>query len=292
MSLSSMTGFARTDGSSGEWKFVWEIRSVNGKGLDVRMRLPSGVEGLDRIVRGRLQKEIRRGNVTANLQLEHDADAGGYQINQSWLDELTRLAAAHGTVSSETLANLFAVRGVVESAHGEADDAEIEARDKAILDSLEQAIASLGSARREEGSRLEGILNGVVDEIEALLDEARQSDELRPEHRRTRLQSMLSDLLATNPPLSEERLAQELALQMTRGDITEEIDRLTAHIEQARELLASDEPVGRRLDFLAQEFNREANTLCSKSSDVELTRRGMDMKVAIDRMREQVQNIE
>ena len=292
MPLSSMTGFARIDGVSGDWKFVWELRSVNGKGLDVRMRLPSSVEGLDRTVRTTLQKAFARGNVTANLQLDRDSDAEGHQINRPWLDELVRLAAEKGPVTPETLASLLSVRGVVEMAQGEAGEEEIKERDGAILENLNRAVSALEAAREEEGQRLGGILNAIVDEIENLVERARSSDDLRPEQRRTRLQAMLAELLAADPPLGEERLAQELALQMTRGDITEEIDRLTAHIEQARSLLASDEPVGRRLDFLAQEFNREANTLCSKSSDVDLTRHGMDMKVAIDRMREQVQNIE
>jgi uncharacterized protein (TIGR00255 family) len=292
MSLASMTGFARTDGTSGRWNFVWELRSVNGKGLDVRMRLPSGMDGIDKIVRARLQKTFGRGNVTANLQLDQNGGSEGYQINEKWLAELKAAAAAEGPVGPEIVAGLLTVRGVVEQAQGKAEEAEIETRDEAILESLDRAIAALLTARQDEGARLSGVLTGVVDEIEALLTLARNADASRPEKRRERLQSMLSDLLAEDPPLPEERLAQELALQMTRSDIVEEIDRLTAHIGQARELLSSGEPVGRRLDFLAQEFNREANTLCSKSSDVELTRAGMDMKVAIDRMREQVQNIE
>lgn len=292
MSLTSMTGFARTDGVSGDWKFAWELRSVNGKGLDIRMRLPSGVDGLDQTVRTRIQKALSRGNVTANLQLERDSGADSHRINQVWLDSLKAAAATAGPVSAETVASLLGVRGVVETAQEEADDDATEVRDKAILESLSEGVAALVRARRDEGDRLAVVLNAIVDEIDTLVEQARASDSLRPEHRRAHLQSMLADLLAADPPFPEERLAQELALQMTRGDIAEEIDRLKAHIAQARELLSSGEPVGRRLDFLAQEFNREANTLCSKSSDVELTRRGMDMKVAIDRMREQVQNIE
>lgn len=292
MSLNSMTGFARTDGASGDWKFAWELRSVNGKGLDVRMRLPPGVDGLDQTVRSQIQKSLARGNVTANLQLERDGGGDAYGINQGWLESLKKAASEAGPVDADTVARLLTVRGVVETAQAEADDDAIAARDAAVLKSLGDGVAALVQARKDEGGRLAVILNGIVDEIEKLVEQARTSDALRPEKRRAHLQSLLSDLLAADPPVPEERLAQELAMQMTRGDIAEEIDRLTAHISQARELLASGEPVGRRLDFLAQEFNREANTLCSKSSDVELTRRGMDMKVAIDRMREQVQNIE
>lgn len=292
MPLASMTGFARTDGSSGSWKFVWELRSVNGKGLDVRMRLPSGVDGLDQKVRANLQKAFARGNVSANLQLEQDGGTDGYAINQAWLEILKTEAAKEGPVDPATVAGLLAVRGVVETSHGQADDTEIADRNAAVLSGLGDTIMALAAARHDEGARLAEILNGIIDEIDGLLVYAKEADANRPETRKQRLQSMLGDLLDADPPVPEERLAQELAMQMTRSDITEEIDRLTAHIAQARELLSSGEPVGRRLDFLAQEFNREANTLCSKSSDVDLTRAGMDMKVAIDRMREQVQNIE
>ncbi len=234
MSLNSMTGFARTDGASGDWKFAWELRSVNGKGLDVRMRLPPGVDGLDQTVRSQIQKSLARGNVTANLQLERDGGGDAYGINQGGLESLKKAASEAGPVDADTVARLLTVRGVVETAQAEADDDAIAARDAAVLKSLGDGVAALVQARKDEGGRLAVILNGIVDEIEKLVEQARTSDALRPEKRRAHLQSLLSDLLAADPPVPEERLAQELAMQMTRGDIAEEIDRLTAHISQAR----------------------------------------------------------
>jgi len=293
MPLASMTGFARADGATDGWTITWELRSVNGKGLDIRTRLPLGVDGLDRTVRSRLQQAFARGNITANLQLERDGGEDSYQINQPWLDRLMAIAeTGNGVVTPETVAHLLSVRGVIETGQAAPDDTLLEKRDAAVLEVLDEALRALSTARQEEGERLQSVLDGVVNDIEQLHSSAIECDGARPERRRERLQRMLQELLEADPPLTEERLAQELALQMTRGDIAEELDRLSAHVAQARELLGSDEPVGRRLDFLAQEFNREANTLCSKSADVELTRIGMDMKVAIDRMREQVQNIE
>lgn len=292
MTLASMTGFGRAESSSGAWKIGWELRSVNGKGLDIRARTPNSVEGLDQLVRARIQKALRRGNVSVNLQLEQDTDAGGYQINREWLSELKQVTGLDGCDDPQVTAQLLGIKGVVEPAGSIADEDDIAARDKAIDTALEQAIAALKAARQAEGARLQHVLEGIIGEIMDLTEAATRLEAASPGTRRARLQSMLSDLLQADPALPEDRLAQELALQMTRGDITEELDRLRAHVAQARGLLQSDEPVGRRFDFLAQEFNREANTLCSKSSDIDLTRIGMDMKVAIDRLREQVQNIE
>jgi len=292
MTLASMTGFGRAEGDSGRWSFVWELRSVNGKGLDLRPRLPSGIDGLDQAVRSRLQKALSRGNVSVNLQMEMDASEASYRINEPWLETLRQRARIDETAYAALNVQLLAIRGVVEPASGEVSDEEITERDAAILTALDQAVAALVAARGQEGARLQAILLGLVEEFGRLVSAAADCDSLRPEARRERLQTMLAELLQADPPVNEDRLAQELALQMTRGDITEELDRLRAHVQQAAELLNSGEPVGRRLDFLAQEFNREANTLCSKSGDIELTRIGMDLKVAIDRFREQVQNVE
>lgn len=292
MTLASMTGFGRAEGDSGRWSFVWELRSVNGKGLDLRPRLPSGIDGLDQAVRSRLQKALSRGNVSVNLQMEMDASEASYRINEPWLETLRQRAGIDETAYAALNVQLLAIRGVVEPASGEVSDEEITERDAAILTALDQAVAALVAARGQEGARLQAILLGLVEEFGKLVAAAADCDSLRPEARRERLQTMLAELLQADPPVNEDRLAQELALQMTRGDITEELDRLRAHVQQAAELLNSGEPVGRRLDFLAQEFNREANTLCSKSGDIELTRIGMDLKVAIDRFREQVQNVE
>lgn len=292
MALASMTGFGRAEGESGRWSFVWELRSVNGKGLDIRPRVPSGIDGLDQTVRSRLQKALSRGNVSVNLQMDVDASETGYRINEEWLATLRERAGVDETAYAALNLQLLAIRGVVEPASGDVSDEEIAERDAAILAALDQAIAALVAARRQEGARLQTILLSIVEEFGKLIAAAGSCDSLRPEARRERLRAMLTELMQADPPVNEDRMAQELALQMTRGDITEELDRLRAHVLQAEELLNAGEPVGRRLDFLAQEFNREANTLCSKSGDIELTRIGMDLKVAIDRFREQVQNIE
>ncbi|WP_417518385.1 YicC/YloC family endoribonuclease [Minwuia sp.] len=287
-----MTGFARTEGVSENWRWVWELRSVNGKGLDVRLRLPSGFDGFEQTIRKTVQAQFARGNISVSLQLDHDADNDGFRVNREWLDELVRIAREADPAGEVRVDRLMQVRGVVEPASLAEDDAVIATRNHAVVAALGQAVEALKTARRDEGGRLGEVLTGIVDTIETLVLAARKNDSLRPEARRERLVRMLSELTAADPPVSEDRLASELALQMTKSDITEELDRLVAHVAQARALLSSDEPVGRRLDFLSQEFNREANTLCSKSGDVELTRVGMDMKIAIDRMREQVQNIE
>ncbi|WP_416898588.1 MAG: YicC/YloC family endoribonuclease [Minwuia sp.] len=287
-----MTGFARRDGAAEGWRWVWELRSVNGKGLDVRLRLPSGADALEQPARSLCQKRLGRGNVSVSLQLEFADTAAGYAINRDWLATLIEAARDASGDGAVDVAALMQVRGVIDSGQAAEDPETLAARDAAIGESLSEAVEALAAARAEEGARLQEILSGVVSDIEALIAAAADAEAARPAARRQRLQTLLKDLLEQDPPLTEDRLAQELALQMTRGDVTEELDRLRAHVQQARELLASKEPVGRRLDFLAQEFNREANTLCSKSSDVQLTRIGMDMKVAIDRLREQVQNIE
>lgn len=292
MTLVSMTGFARTEGAAEGWTWTWELRSVNGRGLDVRLRLPSELNALEQKVRAAAQAAYARGNVTVNLQMEMTGGTEGYRVNTAWLKALLETARELDPEADISPDRLFAARGVIETAAGVQDPAQIERRDAAVLTTLDRAIAALADARREEGARLKGIVDALVDDIAALVAQAAETEGGRAVQRKERLHAVLAELLEADPPLGEDRLAQELALQAARADVREEIDRLKAHVEQARELLSADEPVGRRLDFLAQEFNREANTLCSKSADIALTRIGMDMKVAIDRMREQVQNIE
>lgn len=292
MTLASMTGFARTEGAAEGWTWTWELRSVNGRGLDVRLRLPPELNGAEAKVRQVAQAAFARGNVSVNLQMERAGDTEGYRVNADWLKTLLDTARRIDPEAEVQIDRLFAARGVIETAGADQDAGQIERRDAAVLGSLDAAIGALDAARRAEGARLQAILDTLTDEIAALIGDAAEAEGVRAERRADRMRTILSELLEADPPLSEERLAQELALQAARADVREEIDRLKAHVEQARELLAADEPVGRRLDFLAQEFNREANTLCSKSADIALTRIGMDLKVAIDRMREQVQNVE
>lgn len=293
MAITSMTGFASREGVADTWKWVWEARSVNGKGLDVRYRLPSAFDTPDSDLKRKAQALLSRGNVSISLHVDHDRPAeGNLTINRDWLQSLHQEAVRLSDGAPVDVAGLLAVRGVVEVAEQQPDESELAQRDKAILADHAALLTDLVKARDEEGARLKAIIASLIDEIEAQVAEAATAEAARPEQRAIRLRAALQELLTMDPPVTEERLAQELALQATRGDIREELDRLSAHIAQARDLLVAGEPVGRRLDFLSQEFNREANTLCSKSGDVTLTRVGMAMKATIDRLREQVQNVE
>ncbi|MEC9345468.1 MAG: YicC/YloC family endoribonuclease [Pseudomonadota bacterium] len=293
MSLVSMTGFARVDGHCGAWDWILEVRSVNGRGLDLRFRMPSGLDAVEQGARKLLQARLGRGNVSVSLNMQSTARGDSYRVNEAWLAQLAEVARTHAPDGRIDPASLLSVRGVVEAVdQDDAADDGVAERDAAILESFRAAVEQIDRARREEGARLAAILSEVVDGIEALVNAAEATDAARPEARKARLQKALSELLEQSPPVAEDRLAQELAIQFTRSDVREEIDRLRAHIGQARDLLVAPDPVGRRFDFLSQEFNREANTLCSKSGDVALTRVGMDLKVAIDRLREQVQNLE
>ncbi|MDF1720212.1 MAG: YicC family protein [Minwuia sp.] len=295
MAINSMTGFARREGALDDWKWIWEARSVNGKGLDVRFRVPSAFSTDDAALKRQVQAAFARGNINVTLNLERDRKESHLSVNVDWLAELARQAHA---VAAETgggavdVSALMAVRGVVDVADPEDDDGATEARDALISADFCELLVDLARARAEEGARLAGITSDLVAEIEQQIAAASTTDAARPDQRRLRMETALRELLDLDPPVTEDRLAQELAILATRGDIREEIDRLIAHVAQARDLAASEEPVGRRLDFLAQEFNREANTLCSKSGDVALTRIGMAMKATIDRLREQVQNVE
>jgi uncharacterized protein (TIGR00255 family) len=291
-----MTGFARTDGHAGGRAWVWELKSVNGRGLELRFRLPSGFEGIEPELRSLAQAHLVRGNVTLNLQFtETAATETSYRINEALLDQLLALAGsleARG-IGAPRLDGLLAVRGVIEPVGGNENEtvrAEIEAAVKA---SFSAALDKLVESRTAEGAKLSAVLNNQLHEIEALTVRARSAESVRPEALRARLRQQLDELLAMSPPVPEERLAQELALQVTRLDVREEVDRLKAHVETARALLRGDaRGVGRKLDFLSQEFNREANTLCSKAFDAGLTAIGLDLKLVIDRLREQAQNVE
>lgn len=295
MTISSMTGFARAQGQDGPLSWVWEARSVNGKGLDVRARLAPGYEALELPAKEIAQKRFARGNVSLTLQVRRDETAAtAVRVNEPLLRQLMDLAKhlpAH--VAPPSFDGLLAVRGVLEAADpADMDDAARAAHDAAVLATLAEALDALAAARAEEGARLAAVLDGHLDTIESLVTAAAGTAATRPEAAAERLKAHLAILLEAQPPVSEERLAQELALLATKLDVREELDRLTAHIAQARELMAAAGPCGRRLDFLCQEFNREANTLCSKAQDKDLTRIGLDLKVVVDQVREQVQNIE
>lgn len=295
MSLKSMTGFARASGSSFGYEWAWEIKSVNGKGFDARVRVPSIVDGLDIQARRRLGGRFKRGSFNVNLALAREGGAANLSLNRDALGKLMEIAEdfkdAPG-VQPASLDGLLAMRGILEIGADEISDDDREALTGDLLAGLDQAAEALEKARGEEGDALKAVLSGFIDGIETLAGRARDCEAARPQAIRDRLAAKITDLVAAENALTPERLDQEVALLAVKADIREELDRLAAHIESARELMESTDAVGRRLDFLAQEFNREANTLCSKSGDVALTRIGLDLKAVIDQFREQLQNVE
>jgi len=296
MPLISMTGFARSDGEREGIRWHWEIRSVNGKGLEARFRLPAGWDGLEVRLREELAKHLRRGNCQITLTLNQNRNASPLRLNEEALQTvLDAMIVVQGKIkiAPPTAEGILGLKGVLES--GEPEEANEEERaqiEKALLSSFAEAVFALARARTEEGMKLESALKDHLKRIAQYTAAAAASPAASVEAMRARLKSLMTELLGASPALSEDRLAQEAAQLAIKADIREEIDRLTAHVEQARELFAAHEPVGRRLDFLAQEFNREANTLCSKAVDVSLTRVGLELKAVIDQLREQVQNVE
>jgi uncharacterized protein (TIGR00255 family) len=293
VTVSSMTGFARTEGEADGITWVWELKSVNGKSLDLRLRLPPGYDAMEAPLRGALAGRLRRGNISAALTVNRVAPPA-IRINR---DMLARVLALVGELAQEVEAappridGLIALRGVIETVEDEPDDV-IEARRNAIAEGWSAALDRLVAARGEEGARLGAVLSGQLAELAELIATASATAAAQPEALRTRLQQSIAAVLDLAPGMPQERIAQELALLVSRGDIREELDRLRAHLAQAGDLLAKGEGVGRQLDFLCQELNREANTLCSKSADIELTRIGLGLKVAVEQFREQVQNLE
>ncbi|MDR3518067.1 MAG: YicC family protein [Azospirillaceae bacterium] len=289
-----MTGFARADGQIDGTGWTLEVKSVNGRNLDIRCRVPAGFDSLDAIARGEIAQRLRRGSVNVTLTVNRAASTGQLRINRELLDQLLTLAQEleETGAAAPRIDGLLQVRGVVELVE-EADDETARQRlDEALAQSLVVALDKLSMARFAEGARLGDILTRHLGDITALVAAARTSAAAQPEFLKARLRAQIAALLDAQPTLPEERLAQEAALLISRGDVREELDRLTAHVEAAADMLAEGGAIGRRLDFLCQEFNREANTLCSKSSDVELTRIGLSLKAAIEQLREQVQNIE
>jgi len=296
----SMTGFARTEGrleAPTLLAWSWEIRSVNNKGLDARIRTPAGFESLDGPVRQVIGETVARGSVAATLSVFSDQDPNDVRINTGLLDRLLALVAEKAArlpagVAPARFDGLLAVRGVIEIHQPMLAPDQAAARDDALIKGLKAALADLSRSRTQEGARLAPVIGSQLSTIADLIAKAAQLGATQPEAIRAKLTRAIAELTAGNTQMSPDRLAQEVALLAVKGDIREEIDRLTAHVAQARDLLAAGGPCGRRLDFLSQEFNREANTLCSKSQDVALTRIGLDLKAVIDQFREQIQNIE
>jgi uncharacterized protein (TIGR00255 family) len=295
MVLQSMTGFARREGTSGRSRWAWELRSVNGKGLDFRLRLPPGLERLETDVRKLITDRFSRGNLQVGLSLSVDESRVEAVVNQ---DALATVLALRGQLTGVIdpaplrLDTLLAIRGIVEFKEAEESEEALAARDADIMAGLEAALVDLSDMRRREGQALGQILLGHVAVIETLTTTVERDPSRSPQEIAARLGAQVAMLLDGTSGLDRDRLHAEAALIATRADLREEIDRLKAHVAAARDLIAKGGPVGRKLDFLAQEFNRESNTICSKSNAAAVTAAGIELKVVIDQFREQVQNLE
>jgi len=290
-----MTGFARADGEYADWQWSWETKSVNSKALDIRVRMPSAHDRLELPSRQAVSKRFKRGSINMVLNLNRAStgeDETKYQVNQNLLDHLLAVVKKHSDSDAPNIETLLAIRGVVEKVDESESETDQAQRHASILKCLDEALEALLLNRQLEGEKLHSILSAQLDEIENCVRNAASVESLRPESRKHRLQTQLRAVLEAEPPVAEDRLAQELAILSVKGDITEELDRLGAHVSAARDLFGEGGAVGRRLDFLCQELNREANTVCSKSNDNELTKHGLELKALIEQFREQVQNVE
>ena len=309
LAVASMTGFARHQGPFPDppgGGFIWELRSVNGRGLDPRARLPAGWDELDGPVRQAVGRVLTRGNVSLTLTLEGPRVGTAPVLNDALLDRLAEaaetVAKRHPGLAPARIDGLMALRGVLESGEsGESTDPGIvrearAVRRGAILAGLETTLTDLAAARAAEGNRLEAVLRSLLDRIETLRARAADLAETQPKALRERFRAQVATLLEALQdlpgPRAEDRFYQEAAILVAKADVREELDRLAAHVAAARDLLDGGGAIGRKLDFLCQEFNREANTLCSKASDGALTSVGLELKATIDQMREQVQNVE
>ena len=293
MALKSMTGFARADTELGDVRFVWEVKSVNSRGLEMRLRLPPGLDRLDPEIRRLTREHLSRGSCQLSLQLDRVGRASNLVINEAALAAVTDAArhlANETGIGPPSADGLLAIRGVLEEPGLDALD-DADAVDRTVLDALSACLEALVAARAEEGGRLAAILADQLDDIERQTEAAADLASKAPGALLARLAEQVARLTG-EASLDPQRLHQEAVLLATKADIREEIDRLISHITAARKLLADGGVIGRRLDFLAQEFNREANTLCSKSFDNELTAIGLELKAVIDQLREQVQNLE
>lgn len=293
MTLRSMTGFARREGEHGRYRFVWELRSVNGKGLDVRLKLPSGLEALEAEIRKLAGERLARGNIQAGLNLSVADSNLEAVVNRDALAAIMALREELGGLVDPAplrLDTLLAIRGLVDFREAGDQPEAIAQRDAEIMLAYSGALQDLVGMREVEGAALGSILSGHIDRIAALVEQISADPSRSPAEIAARLAAQVAALGGNG--LDRDRLHMEAALIATKADICEEIDRLNAHVAAARDLLEKGGPVGRRLDFLAQEFNREANTICSKSGSAAVTAAGLELKVTIDQFREQVQNLE
>ena len=295
MALNSMTGFARVDAREDGISLTWELRSVNGKALDLRFRLPQGYDRLEPLARQVMQRGLTRGNVQATLSLTGKGLAGQPAVNEAFLELLAGLARRleeRFGVAPASADGLLALKGVLELPDaGDSEEVRV-AIESLALASLETAVAALVEARAGEGSAIGALLSSQVDAIAALTARAEADPSREPAAIRARLAEQVALLAGAAAGFDEARLHQEAAILATKADIREEIDRLKTHVASARALIREGGPVGRKLDFLAQEFNRESNTLCSKSNAGSVTAIGLELKAVVDQFREQVQNLE
>ena len=295
MALSSMTGFARSHGASGPYTFEWELKSVNAKGFDLRLRLPPGWDEIEAHAKKRAGELLVRGTVYANLNVKRTNAVAQVRINEDVLAAVVKVAgqvAGKIDAVAPSVDGLLAIKGVIEVVEPEGDEEEDKAARAAAMAAFEQALTELVEMRRREGASLGQVLAARVDEIENLARRAEVAPGRKPEAIRARLAEQIAALLEASDRFDQDRLSQEALMIATKADIREELDRIASHVAQARDILGKGGPVGRRLDFLAQEFNREGNTCCSKSNDIELTNTGLAMKNVVEQFREQVQNLE
>lgn len=296
VTVASMTGFARGEGQHEGCRWSWEVRSVNARGLETRVRLPTGYESVDPAIRERVGKAVRRGSVMVTLNVFGHAGAGGVRVNRGVLDAvlalLPELRQRMPDAPPPTIEGLLGLRGVIETDEAAMDETQRAAFEAMLLAELDRVLATLTASRQAEGARLAVFLGDHVRRIATLSREAAALAATQPEAILARLKEQVAALVDQIPALPEDRLAQEAALLAVKADPREELDRLATHCDAATALLAKGSPIGRQFDFLCQEMNREASTLCAKSNNVDLTRIGLDLRAAIDQLREQVQNIE
>jgi uncharacterized protein (TIGR00255 family) len=296
MALSSMTGFARGQGVSGSYAWSWEVKSVNSKGLDLKLRFPMGWDAIEAPVRARAAEKLSRGAVFATLAISREGVAPAVRVNEPVLTAvLSTLKGLAGRVdaSPPSLDGILALKGVIEVADAEETEDERRAAEAAVVAGFEAALRSLIEMRRTEGQALGRVLAARLAEIAALAARAEAAPGRKPEAIRARLAEQIATLMdASGQRFDPDRLHQEAILIASKADIREELDRLAAHVAQARKLTGDGGPIGRRLDFLAQELNRESNTLCAKANDLELTNIGLELKAVVEQFREQVQNLE
>jgi uncharacterized protein (TIGR00255 family) len=295
MALSSMTGFARSHGTSGPYTFEWELKSVNAKGFDLRMRMPPGWDEVETVARKRATEVLSRGTVYANLTVKRSNALSTVRINEDVLNSVLRIAAElAGKIDAvaPSVDGLMNIKGVMEVVEPETDETEEKTAKAAVAAAFEEALTALVAMRKREGETLGQILSQRLDEIETLAMRAEAAPGRKPEAIRARLAEQIATLIEASDRFDSDRLSQEALMMATKADIREELDRIASHVSQSREMIKKGGAIGRRLDFLAQEFNREVNTCCSKSNDLELTNTGLEMKNVVEQFREQVQNLE